>query len=383
MTAWTSEWIPLFVLPNLLVKEPVEVEFVALVAPNDPRCVKIGKANPNFTKFLRSFTDAFKRKVIPSALIVRVDAPPWIMSMEAIGGFRDAISISAVVHNRTNTILYGHAKSHQYSSFFDFYAWVFSKDFNLLTTNNPALLGMDEFKDFRGQSTAGLPASQWEGLDYDETLLKALFGEWPRRFSAPVPAWRSVALFRSLNMAHAAAQVPALVDVTSQSLGRSVALWISAFEILTHPRDGDGGLKEVYRVFENVDWRTEACREQIHDCYEGRTRRPHARKRNLACWIYGELYHARNDYLHGNALADDRLVVKTSGRSLFMFTQSLYRLLLTGFLGIDYYGPFKPRDSAESLYGDIQGIMNFRFENRQGDHERALAKILQPPDKRT
>jgi hypothetical protein len=184
-------------------------------------------------------------------------------------------------------------------------------------------------------------------------------------------------------MAHAAAQVPALVDVTSQSLGRSVALWISAFEILPHPKDSDAGLKEVYNVFENVDWRTEACRDRLHDCYEGRSQKPHARKRNLACWIYGELYHARNDYLHGNALADDRLVVKSSGRSLFMFAQPLYRLLLTGFLGIDYYGPFKPRKPGESAYSDIQGIMNFRFENRQGDYERAIAKILQPPDKRT
>ena len=55
-----------------------------------------------------------------------------------------------------------------------FYAWVFSKDFNLLTTNNPALWGLDEFKDFKGQSTAGLPTSRWEGLDYDETLLKSV-----------------------------------------------------------------------------------------------------------------------------------------------------------------------------------------------------------------
>jgi hypothetical protein len=30
-------WQPLFVLPNLLVKEPVEVEFLALVSPDDPR----------------------------------------------------------------------------------------------------------------------------------------------------------------------------------------------------------------------------------------------------------------------------------------------------------------------------------------------------------
>jgi hypothetical protein len=64
-----------------------------------------------------------------------------------------------------------------------------------------------------------------------------------------------------------------------------------------------------------------------------------------------------------------------------MFTQSLYRLLLTGFLGIDYYGPFKPREPSGNIY-DTAGVLKFRFENRQGDHERAIAKILQPPGKR-
>ena len=352
------------------------------MSPDDPRCLEITKTNKNFQPFLHSFTDAFQREIVPGVLIVRADAPRWVMWMEAIGGFRDAISISSVVYNRTNTILYGHARTNQYSTFFDFYAWVFSKDFNLLTTNNPALAGMDEFKEFKGQSTAGLPTSRWDGLEYDETLLKALFGEWVRRFSTPSPIWRSLALFRSLNMAHAAAQVPGFVDLTAQSLGRSVALWISAFEILTHPMNGDAGLKEVYRVFENVDWRTEACKERTFECYEGRGKRKStAPKRNLACWIYGELYHARNDYLHGNALRDDRLVVKASGRSLFMFTQPLYRLLLTGFLGMDYYGPFIPKEPGANPYDPV-GLMNFRFVNRQGDHERAIARILQPPDKR-
>src|SRR5439155_8189172 len=98
-----------------------------------------------------------------------------------------------------------------------------------LTTNNPALAGLDQFDEFKGQSFAGLPISQWDFLEYDETLLKALLGEWTRRFSNPEPHWRSMALFRSLNMAHAAAQVPGYVDLTSPSLGRSIALWVSAF----------------------------------------------------------------------------------------------------------------------------------------------------------
>jgi hypothetical protein len=88
--------------------------------------------------------------------------------------------------------------------------------------------------------------------------------------------------------------------------------------------------------------------------------------------------HARNDYLHGNELSEDPLVIKSSGRNLFQFAPSLYRLLFTGYLGIDVYGPRRPE--AEST--DVQGILNFRLKNRQGDHERAIARILQAPSKR-
>jgi hypothetical protein len=106
-----SDWVPVFTLPNVLVKDPIEVDYVALVSPSDSRCKEIGKANKNFSKFLRSFTDAFKRQVIPSVLLIRTDAPRWVMSMEAIGGFRDAISISAVVHNRTRSTISANGRS--------------------------------------------------------------------------------------------------------------------------------------------------------------------------------------------------------------------------------------------------------------------------------
>jgi hypothetical protein len=89
--------------------------------------------------------------------------------------------------------------------------------------------------------------------------------------------------------------------------------------------------------------------------------------------------HARNDYLHGNEMAEDRLTIKPSGRNLFQFAPSLYRLLLTGFLGIDFYGPRRPQGMSQ--HSDIQGIMNFRFENRQGDHERVISRIIKPPAK--
>jgi hypothetical protein len=128
-----------------------------------------------------------------------------------------------------------------------------------------------------------------------------------------------------------------------------------------------------------VNWLTTPCKDLTYSCYEGR-RAKSGPKRNLACWIYGQLYHARNDYMHGNAITDDRLVVKSSGRSLFMYTPSLYRLLLMGFLGIAQYGPFRPRTLGSAWYeGD--STRDFRFSNRQGTHEQALAAILKSAER--
>ena len=60
--------------------------------------------------------------------------------------------------------------------------------------------------------------------------------------------------------------------------------------------------------------------------------------------------------------------------------EALYRLALTGFLGMDFYGPFIPKEPGETPY-DYVGLMNFRFFNRQGDHEKAIADVLKPKDK--
>ncbi|RTL50784.1 MAG: hypothetical protein EKK40_11780 [Bradyrhizobiaceae bacterium] len=370
-------WNPIYVLPNLLIKEPIENEYVAIVAPDDARCLEIGKRTDKFIPFLSSFTDAFQHPVKPSVLLTRADAPAWVMSLDAITSFRDSISIAAVTNSRSLTMLYSKVQTYQYSTFFDFYAWTFSKDFDVLTTNNPSLWGMERFQDFKGQSTPGLAISQWEALEVDEILLKALLGEWRRRFSSTKPTWRSLALFRSLNMANAAAQLPGVVDVTPQSLGRSISLWVSAFEILAHPGDRDSGLNEVYRVFDKVGWLTEACTEEIYNCYERRKPKQSSRQRNLASWIYGQLYHARNDYLHGNPISDSRLIVE-SGRSLFMYTPSLYRLLLTGFLSIEFYGPFNNRNPGQAWYDDRTGMLRYRFQKMQRNHENALATILKP-----
>jgi hypothetical protein len=371
-------WSPLFLLPNMRINDPFENEYLAIVPPEDDRCIEINSRHPTFLPFLDRFTDAFRRKLIPSVLLVRDDAPAWVKSWEAVGGFRDILSICAVVCNRTAVLIHHLARNYQYSTSFDFYAHTLTKDYLKLVTSNPALMGFDMVEEFYGQTTPGLPVSNWDRLDYDEMLAKTLLAEWQRRFSNPDASWRSLALFRSLTMAHAAAQIPGVIGVTNHALGRNIGLWVSAFEILVHPEIDESGVKRVYALLDQVDWRTQACKDKTYFCYEGRSKKK-GQPRNLACWIYGEVNHARIDYLHGNPLKPDRLSVQPYSKNLFNYVPSLYRLLLTAFLGLNYYGPFKPRELGASPY-DAAGMLEYRFHSRQGDYEQALGRILKPAD---
>jgi hypothetical protein len=373
-------WSPLCILPNARIKLPFEAEYLAIVPLEDDRCAEINSRHPTFIPFLESFTDPFQRKTIPSILLMRDDAPAWVKSWETVGGFRDILSISTVVLNRTAVLIHHLPQNYQYSTSFDFYPYSITTDFQRLVTLNPALMGMDLIEEFRGQTTPGLPVSNFDRLDYDEILERALIARWERRFASPNPSWRSLALFRSLNMAHAAAQIPGSIGVTNHSLGRNIGLWVSAFEILVHPETADSGFRQVYALLDEVEWRKQACKENTYPCYEGRTNKTYP-PRNLACWIYGEINHARNDYLHGNAIKPDRLNVPPHGKNLFDYVPSLYRLLLTAFLGLNYYGPHKPREPGTSPY-DAAGMLEYRFNSKQGDYEQALADILKPPQSR-
>ena len=55
-------------------------------------------------------------------------------------------------------------------------------------------------------------------------------------------------------MANEAAKMPAGVDATLYDFGRAVALWVSAFEILTRSADGIAGVNTVYPLLEGVTY---------------------------------------------------------------------------------------------------------------------------------
>jgi len=102
-----------------------------------------------------------------------------------------------------------------------------------LVTQTPSLLGYHEVRRLRGQT---MPALATHQLDRRERRYLA-DGRTPQNAGSGVSRMtaRSIEderLFRSLNMANAAAMLPAGADAKLYDIVRSVALWASAFEIL-------------------------------------------------------------------------------------------------------------------------------------------------------
>jgi hypothetical protein len=55
-------WSPLFLLPNMRIQNPFESEYLAIVPPEDDRCIEINSRHPTFLPFLDRFIVAATAK---------------------------------------------------------------------------------------------------------------------------------------------------------------------------------------------------------------------------------------------------------------------------------------------------------------------------------
>jgi hypothetical protein len=156
-------------------------------------------------------------------------------------------------------------------------------------------------------------------------------------------------------MANEAARNPALVAATFYDVGRTLALWVSAFEILTHPGGaGQANFTTVADVIEKVKWLDPELGAAAHSVFVGKQ----AAQRPLATWVYKKIYDLRNDYLHGNDVAGPSLMLNDK-KAVIDFAACLYRLALTGFLGLDFSEPMPPSDDAEAMDKFISRRIDF------------------------
>lgn len=88
---------------------------------------------------------------------------------------------------------------------------------------------------------------------------------WEWYFANDSPSIEDERLFRSLNMANAAAMLPAGADAKLYDIVRSVALWASAFETL-YPAKKDA-YKGVYAAPNSIFWNNSVCSTKRYGAY--------------------------------------------------------------------------------------------------------------------
>jgi hypothetical protein len=173
-------------------------------------------------------------------------------------------------------------------------------------------------------------------------------------------------------MANAAARLPAGAEAIMLDIGRTVALWASAFEILA-PSNREA-FREMYALLDKNNWQTQACKDLKYEAYGYKTDQT---LRSLPSWIFGEINHARNDYLHGNPIGEHRLIVAPAKRPIHFYAPILYRMALAAFLNLEAAIP--PQCEGESDE-DYYFRRRNGFGKYQGDIEVALFSIMYTPD---
>ncbi len=344
---------------------------------SDPRVQEIDEAHPRHRRFLRSFTNAFGVERLPTVLLVKPDASHRYRTADAVASFRDVLSMSIVPRSRARTIQYGGSRGVNFSKAFDFYPWVIDKNYKYLIAVTPAMVALHDVKRFGGQAAPEISDMKMLATDLDQPLFDELVKRWRRSYGSRKPAWEDVALMRSLNMAHQASQLPALVDATLLDYGRLVALWVSAFEILVHP--GPGGKAnqwKVYKLLEKMPWQMKENRRRTLKCHL--SKRGSFVKRPLPSWLYQRLNDARNTFLHGNPINKRQLLLPKTKSNIVDFAAPLYRMALTSFLDLRWKGELPAVDDAKAFARACDERLNFDLHQREIEVAIAMSRGYEP-----
>jgi hypothetical protein len=268
--------------------------------------------------------------------MLRDGAAPTYRSTEATAAFRNIVALSVIPYSRASLASYPRSSGVFWGDAFLFHPWMVGRDNEHVVGQSPALLHVHLVEEFRGQTSPTVPVLDVSDRDVDRPLFDELARRWERGFKKKTRGHKDTKLFRSLNMAYNASLVPtASSETLVVDIGRMLALWVSAFEILVHP--GKGGVVTKDRVLDVLDHQAEWARKDVaamtYPAFSGKNEP--LRQRKLSSWFYSRLYEVRNDFLHGNPIASTSHRVERRGKkSLLDIAAPLYRFALSSTLGI-------------------------------------------------
>ena len=328
------EWVLIFVLPNLILKEPFETDYMAIIPYNDKRLKFIRLNNPAAKKLLTNFKTIAGKRIKPPALLWRKDAPKTVQRNEAVVALRNSLAISCLLYCCSVSVNADNVFGPVFSDFFDFYPVTIGKrgGFHI---SSPALEAYGPSLDkFYGSIYPHLPYNDFHKAWIDKVMVEKIVKKWNERFVSPAKdTWDSRLLFRSLEMAYQAMVTPFRNNSTLYDYGTNLALWVSAFEILVHEKPGDSvGWKQVIELLGKYKWGPTQLRSKWYTIHEDKKQKKI--KGNLVQKLYMELYYARNAFLHGNQVKSKHLFPFHNEKrpQLAVLAPSIYWTALSVFL---------------------------------------------------
>ena len=361
-------WIPVWALPNISLDEPVNGEWIALAPVSDPRVQGLMVSHRNFRTFMGRFRNSHGDPIEPALIIRKGEAPEGVATREAIASFRDAVVAATVPWARTlNVVNQSCPGLVAYSNFFWVNPWMIDRHYQYMVALTPAIGALHDVDALHGQSSPEVSPTGLLRQNLDEPMLQELLRRWEARFGTSQPTWKDLALFRSLNMANQACLIPGGQDVVMYDFGRITGLWIAAFEILVHPGgNGKANKLKVFELLEGIPWMDRTCGHRRFLVWGQRARV----RKNLACWLYEQIYKCRNNFFHGNQVNRRSLLLPKSNRFMAEHAATLYRLTLSAFLDLTWK---EPLPMGDDLKKDVEyAARRSDFERRQGIHEKAL-----------
>jgi hypothetical protein len=343
----SHRWTPVWAMPNVTLDEPIEASHAALVPSHDHRVLEFAKQEPVFAVYLKAFRNEFGTQFQPTIGLAHEDARKSVFTVTAFGGFRDAVCMSAVITGQTRTLQWGHPQGVLFSDAFDVYPWFPSTQWNgHVMAFTPALKALHSVNELRPQSAPALGKRSLSPHHLDEPLLTAIVDRWERCFAAGNESVEDRRLFRALDMARAASKSPGGVDASEFDAGRSVSLWVSAFETLAHDeRYSDFG--QVIALLNRVEWLMPTLKTPDRDV----SHKGNPLRTNRAGELYRRFHYARTAFLHGNPLTDETLTLG-NGKSILPYAGPLFRMALTAYLSLTF--PELPSGADETAIGSLR-----------------------------
>lgn len=372
-------WVALWPLPNLNLVESFACRDAGMLAMTDARLAAEPEQRDPVASLLGNFKNEFGVRIRPGVMAYRRGAQGKVASIEAMSAFRDAVCIAALTQSHALFLRGGLNFRIHFSDAFDFYPWYLGKnstpeDIVKIVADTPAMLGIHSLAKLHPQGAPAISRRELSADECDKPLLAALISAWEREFSQNQGGASERRLFRSLDMARSALRMPGGADASVFHIGRAIALWVSAFEILAH--DGGSSARRVVDLLSRATLHSES----LAKCEHIVSFRGVAAEVGLCGAIYMKVYAARNDFLHGNEITDNALRFVPGGHNLVHYCAPLYRLALTAYLDLVYPEPAPAADEGvEAMVGWVSASID--YDRPQREIELALLTAREPAAK--